>query len=145
MENNNYQPQNNQPQYTQPQYNQPQYNQPPYSHPPYAYPQYGQPQYNQPYPAPETPDFLPKAIAAVVMSEFPIASIIAIAVGASNRRRIQEYLAMGGKRTPKVRVSSILSTVGLWLGVGMTIFYAIYFFIYFMAFFVGMHSSPYYY
>lgn len=140
MENNNYQPQNN-----QPQYNQPQYNQPPYSQPPYAYPQYGQPQYNQPYPAPETPDFLPKAIAAVVMSEFPIASIIAIVVGANNRRRIQDYLAMGGKRTPKVRVSSILSTVGLWLGVGMTIFYAIYFFIYFMAFFVGMHSSHYYY
>lgn len=116
MEDNNYQPQYNQPQYNQPQYNQPQN----------GYPQYGQPQYGQPYPAPETPDFLPKAIAAAVMSEFPVASIIAIIVGANNRRRIQDYLAMGGKMTPKVRVSHILSTVGLWLGVGMTILYGFY-------------------
>lgn len=110
MEDNNYQPQYNQP------YNQPQYPQP----------QNDYPQYGQQYPAMETPDFLPKAIAAAVMSEFPVASIIAIIVGANNRRRIQDYLAMGGKMTPKVRVSHILSTVGLWLGVGMTIIWGIY-------------------
>lgn len=111
MEDNNYQPQYNQPQYSQPQND---------------YPQYGQPQYGQPYPAPETPDFLPKAIATVVMSQFPVASIIAIVFGANNKRNIRDYLAMGGKMTPKVRVSHILSTVGLWLGVGATILYGFY-------------------
>lgn len=125
MEDNNYQPQYNQPQYNQPQN---------------GYPQYGQPQYDQPYPAPETPDFLPKAIAAAVMSEFPVASIIAIIVGANNRRRIQDYLAMGGKMTPKVRVSHILSTVGLWLGVGMTIIWGIYFLYFCLIFSLSMWS-----
>lgn len=125
MEDNNYQPQYNQPQYNQPQN---------------GYPQYGQPQYGQPYPAPETPDFLPKAIAAVIMCEFPVASIIAIIVGANNRRRIQDYLAMGGKMTPKVRVSHILSTVGLWLGVGMTIIWGIYFLYFCLIFSLSMWS-----
>lgn len=125
MEDNNYQPQYNQPQYNQPQYPQPQND----------YPQYG-----QQYPAMETPDFLPKAIAAAVMSEFPVASIIAIIVGANNRRRIQDYLAMGGKMTPKVRVSHILSTVGLWLGVGMTIIWGIYFLYFCLIFSLSMWS-----
>ena len=115
MEDNNYQPQYNQQQYT--------------------YPQNDYPQYNQPYPAPGAPDFLPKAIAAVIMSEFPVASIIAIVFGAHNRADIQDYLAMGGKMTPKVRVSHILSTVGLWMGVGMTIFYGVYF-----LYFLGLMS-----
>ena len=110
MEDNNYQPQYNQP------YNQPQYPQP----------QNDYPQYGQQLPEIDTPDFLPKAIAAVVMSQFPVASIIAIVFGANNKRSIRDYLAMGGKMTPKVRVSHILSTVGLWLGVGATIIYGFY-------------------
>ena len=110
MEDNNYQPQYNQP------YNQPQYPQP----------QNDYPQYGQQLPEIDTPDFLPKAIATVVMSQFPVASIIAIVFGANNKRNIRDYLAMGGKMTPKVRVSHILSTVGLWLGVGATIIYGFY-------------------
>lgn len=110
MEDNNYQPQYNQP------YNQPQYPQP----------QNDYPQYGQQFPEIDTPDFLPKAIATVVMSQFPVASIIAIVFGANNKRNIRDYLAMGGKMTPKVRVSHILSTVGLWLGVGATILYGFY-------------------
>lgn len=110
MEDNNYQPQYNQP------YNQPQYPQP----------QKDYPQYGQQLPEIDTPDFLPKAIATVVMSQFPVASIIAIVFGANNKRNIRDYLAMGGKMTPKVRVSHILSTVGLWLGVGATILYGFY-------------------
>ena len=110
MEDNNYQPQYNQP------YNQTQYPQP----------QYDYPQYGQQLPEIDTPDFLPKAIATVVMSQFPVASIIAIVFGANNKRNIRDYLAMGGKMTPKVRVSHILSTVGLWLGVGATIIYGFY-------------------
>ena len=110
MEDNNYQPQYNQP------YNQPQYPQP----------QNDYPQYGQQLPEIDTPDFLPKAIATVVMSQFPVASIIAIVFGANNKRNIRDYLAMGGKMTPKVRVSHILSTVGLWLGVGATILYGFY-------------------
>lgn len=110
MEDNNYQPQYNQP------YNQPQYPQP----------QNDYPQYGQQFPEIDTPDFLPKAIATVVMSQFPVASIIAIVFGANNKRNIRDYLAMGGKMTPKVRVSHILSTVGLWLGVGATIIYGFY-------------------
>lgn len=109
MEDNNY-----------PQYNQP-YNQPQYPQPQNDYPQYG-----QQLPEIDTPDFLPKAIATVVMSQFPVASIIAIVFGANNKRNIRDYLAMGGKMTPKVRVSHILSTVGLWLGVGATILYGFY-------------------
>ena len=136
MEDNNYQPQYNQP-YNQPQYPQPQND----------YPQYGQPQYNQQYPAQETPDFLPKAVTATALAFVPVASIVAIILGAANRGRIRKYLANGGRRTAKVRVSSILSNVGLWTGVGMTIFYAIYFFVFFMAFLAGTHhpSSYYYY
>ena len=110
MEDNNYQPQYNQP------YNQPQYPQP----------QNDYPQYGQQLPEIDTPDFLPKAIATVVMSQFPVASIIAIVFGANNKRNIRDYLAMGGKMTQKVRVSHILSTVGLWLGVGATILYGFY-------------------
>lgn len=110
MEDNNYQPQYNQP------YNQPQYPQP----------QNDYLQYGQQLPEIDTPDFLPKAIATVVMSQFPVASIIAIVFGANNKRNIRDYLAMGGKMTPKVRVSHILSTVGLWLGVGATILYGFY-------------------
>ena len=119
MEDNNYQPQYNQP------YNQPQYPQP----------QNDYPQYGQQLPEIDTPDFLPKAIATVVMSQFPVASIIAIVFGANNKRNIRDYLAMGGKMTPKVRVSHILSTVGLWLGVGATILYGIYF-----LYFLGLMS-----
>lgn len=105
---------------------QPQYNYPPQQQ--YGYPQQ---QYNYPYPL-QAPDFLPMAVTAVVLAEIPVASIVAIILGAKNKRRIQNYLAEGGQRTAKVRVSSILSTVGLWLGVGMTIFYAFYLF-YFIA------------
>ena len=101
--------------------NYPQYNQPQYPQPQNDYPQYG-----QQLPEIDTPDFLPKAIATVVMSQFPVASIIAIVFGANNKRNIRDYLAMGGKMTPKVRVSHILSTVGLWLGVGATILYGFY-------------------
>ena len=47
---------------------------------------------------------------------------------------------MGGKMTPKVRVSHILSTVGLWLGVGMTIIWAIYFLYFCLIFSLSMWS-----
>ncbi|MBR3578037.1 MAG: hypothetical protein IKN98_04575 [Bacteroidales bacterium] len=131
MEDNNYQPQYNQP------YNQPQYPQP----------QNDYPQYGQQLPEIDTPDFLPKAVTATALAFVPVASIVAIILGAANRGRIRKYLANGGSRTAKVRVSSILSNVGLWTGVGMTIFYAIYFFVFFMAFLAGTHhpSSYYYY
>lgn len=67
------------------------------------------------------------AIVAIALSAFPIAGIVAIILGAANKGRINDYLANGGVRTGKIRVSSILSNVGLWLGLGMTIFYALYF------------------
>ena len=118
---------------------QPQYSYPPQQQYDYSQQQYGYPQqqYNYPYPM-QAPDFLPMAITALVLAEIPVASIVAIILGSKNKRRIQNYLAEGGQRTAKVKVSSILSTVGLWLGVGMTIFYAVYFFYLFAIFAVTM-------
>lgn len=85
-----------------------------------------QPQYINPAPAP-APNFLPVAIVAVALAAIPFAGIASIILGAKNKKKIKNYLAEGGPKTAMVKVSSILSTVGLWFGLGMTIYWAIYF------------------
>ena len=105
---------------------------------PYAQPQpqqYQQQQYaqaQQAYQQPVDPayeetvgEFLKQAIFSCVMACFPVACIFAIFKGSKNRKNIMAYLEHGGVHTNKVTVSSILSNVGKYYGLGMTIIYAI--------------------
>ena len=68
-----------------------------------------------------------KAIVALVLSSFPIGSIVAIVMGHSNRTAILDYLDRGGMHTGKIKASSIMSRAAFFLGIGLTIFYGIYF------------------
>lgn len=72
--------------------------------------------------------FMKKAIAGLVCAAFPIASIVAIFLGAGNHKAIVDYVAAGGLHTPKIKTSAILSKGALFAGIGMTIVYLVYFF-----------------
>ena len=125
MDNNNY--------YSQPQYNQP----------------YGQPQYQ--YTQPQQPidpnysekakSLLTKAIVACAISAMPIASIVAIFLGSSNRKDVLEYISQCGQHTTKLKVCSCLSRTAKYAGIGYTIFwafYALYFGLFFFAAIMAM-------
>ena len=71
--------------------------------------------------------FLKKAITAAILAGFPIASIIGMIMGTSNRSAILSYLDRGGLHTTKVKVCSIVSRAAFFGGLGFTILYAFYF------------------
>ena len=75
----------------------------------------------------QSKSFMTKAIVALVLSSFPIGSIVAIVMGHSNRTAILDYLDRGGMHTGKIKASSIMSRAAFFLGIGLTIFYGIYF------------------
>ena len=75
--------------------------------------------------------FLKKAIAGLICAAFPIASIVAIFLGAGNHKAIEDYVAAGGLHTPKIKTCAALSKGSIFAGIAMTIIYAIYF-IYFI-------------
>ena len=70
--------------------------------------------------------FLKKTIAALVCAAFPIASIVAIFLGAGNHRAIVDYVNAGGLHTGKIKTCAALSKAAIFAGIGMTIVYAIY-------------------
>ena len=124
MDYNNYQPQYQQPQYEQPQYQQPMYQQPIYQQP-------------------TQPDILPpdiqqmvdsvfgKALASTIMSEIPVASIIAFFFGNNafkTTNEIVEICVARGIRVPgKLKAARILSRIGKFAGLGFSIFWGCYF------------------
>ena len=128
MDNNNYQPQNQQPQYEQPQYQQPMYQQPIYQQPP-------QPNILPPDIKQRIDNVFGKALAATIMAEFPIASIIALIFGKNALIEIlsliEECTARGIRYPGKLRAAKILATIGKFAGLGFTIFWGAY-----LAFFV---------
>lgn len=138
MDNNNYQPQYQQPQYQQPQYQQPQYQQP----------QYQQPQQSNNLPTDiqqRINAIFGKALAAAIMSEFPVASIIAIFFGNNALKEIMELMdicrSMGVRLPGKLVAARILGIVGKISGIvctciyaGLAVFYAFYFGLLFLAF-----------
>lgn len=123
MDNNNYQPQ-----YQQAQYQQPQYQQPVYQQPNILPPDIQQ----------RIDGVFGKALASTIMSEFPIASIIAIFFGNNALKEIMELMdicrTMGMRLPGKLVAARILGIVGKISGIvctciyaGLAVFYAFYF------------------
>lgn len=52
--------------------------------------------------------------------------IVGIIFGILTKKKVNEYLGLGGQLTGKAKVGSILGKVGLILGIVMTVFWAIY-------------------
>lgn len=71
--------------------------------------------------------FLKKAIAGLICAAFPVASIVAIFLGAGNHRAIVDYVASGGLHTPKIKTCAALSKGSIYAGIAMTVIYALYF------------------
>lgn len=71
-----------------------------------------------------------KALAATIMAEFPIASIIALIFGKNALTEIlsliEECAARGIRYPGKLRAAKILATIGKFAGLGFTIFWAAY-------------------
>lgn len=131
MDNNNYQPVYEQPQQTQ----QPQFEQPVYQQP--AQPNILPPDIQQ-----RIDDVFGKALASTIMSEFPIASIIAIFFGNNALKEIMELMdicrTMGMRLPGKLVAARILGIVGKISGIvctciyaGLAVFYAFYFIFFF--------------
>lgn len=79
-----------------------------------------------------------KALAATIMAEFPIASIIAISFG-STALDIADRAKMlaqqrGVKPSGKVVAATILGKIGKIVGIVMTVFWAVYLFIFMLIF-----------
>ena len=72
--------------------------------------------------------FLKKAVAGLICAAFPIASIVAIFLGAGNHKAIIDFVAAGRPQTPKIKTSAALSNWAIVVGIAMTIIYAICFF-----------------
>lgn len=71
--------------------------------------------------------FLKKAVAGLICAAFPIASIVAIFLGAGNHKAIVDYVAAKGIHTPKIKTSAALSKGAIFAGIFMTIIYGIVF------------------
>ena len=136
MDNNNYQPQYQQEQYQQPQYQQPQYQQP------------VQTNILPPDIQQRIDGVFGKALASTIMSEFPIASIIAIFFGNNALKEIMELMdicrTMGIRLPGKLVAARILGIVGKISGIvctciyaGLAAFYSLYFGLLFLAFLGG--------
>ena len=69
---------------------------------------------------------LKKAIVACVLAAFPIVGIVGCIMGAKNKSDLLHYLEYG-RRTPRTKTVSILSSVALGAGIGLAVFYLIYF------------------
>ena len=114
-----------QPQYTAPQ---PQYQQPQYAPPQY---QYGAPQYQQPYTAVpvranvNANPVLTWGILGLAFACTFFVSFLGIIFSAVGRGKAKAYAAQAGQLSGKARVGSILSLVGLILGIVMTVFFII--------------------
>ena len=87
--------------------------------------------------------FLKKAVAGFICAAFPIASIVAIFLGAGNHRAIVDYVAAGGLHTPKIKTCAALSKGSLFAGIAMTVIYTLYF-LYFILLLlaIGFSSLP---
>ena len=87
--------------------------------------------------------FLKKAVAGLICAAFPIASIVAIFLGAGNHRAIVDYVAAGGLHTPKIKTCAALSKGSLFAGIAMTVIYTLYF-LYFILLLlaIGFSSLP---
>lgn len=87
--------------------------------------------------------FLKKAIAGLICAAFPVASIVAIFLGAGNHRAIVDYVAAGGLHTPKIKTCAALSKGSLFAGIAMTVIYTLYF-LYFILLLlaIGFSSLP---
>lgn len=116
-----------------------------YNQEPNAYYNYQQvPQVNPAYQA-EVDDCVnsafSKGLAAAIMSEFPIASIIAIfmgAAGGSSAKRAAELGELYGIKVSGKNVAGrILSKVGMIVGIVFSAFWALYFFLIVFAFMMG--------
>lgn len=131
-----------QPAYQEPAYQQPAYQQPAYQQPVYQQPAYQQPAYQQPVaPAPTScpaaeacaSDAFGKGLAATIMAWFPVASIIAIAMGGKGLGLLEQAEAIaaqyGVSVGGKAIAAKILSKIGKIGGIAMTIFWGFYIFI----------------
>lgn len=74
--------------------------------------------------------YLKKAVAGLICAAFPVASIVAICLGAGNHREIVNYVASGGMHTAKIKTCAALSKGAIFAGIGMTAIYAFIFFFY---------------
>lgn len=101
-----------------------------------AYP-YQQPQYS--YRAEDVPGLkdlvssaFSKGLAAVIMAEFPITSIISIFMGSKSKKLVREadqLAAQYGVKAPGKRTAAkILGNIGFGMGIGMTAFWVFYIF-----------------
>lgn len=68
--------------------------------------------------------FMSKAVAGLICAAFPVASIVAIFLGAGNHKAIVEYIASGGVHTSKIKTCAALSKGSIFAGIAMTILYA---------------------
>lgn len=126
-------PVNQQPVYQQPVYQQPVYQQPVYQQPVYQQPAYQQPAYQQPIPQlKELGDSaFGKGLAAAIMAEFPVTSIIAIIMGSKAQNLAAQAEAMaaryGVSAGGKCIAGKIMGKIGKIMGIVLTVFYAFYF------------------
>ncbi len=100
---------------------QPQYQQTDYQYQQQGY-QYQQPLYQQP---PLKTSFFILAIIGLALSCTFYLSIAGIIVSAIALSKTKKHFAMGGLFEGKAKVAKILSTIGLWGGVGMSVFFVI--------------------
>lgn len=96
--------------------------QPVYQQPTYQEPVYQQPTYQQPTaPAINTTPILVMGILSICFACTFYFSFLGIIFGAIGKGKVKSYLAAGGTLSGKAKVGSILSTVGLILGIVMTV------------------------
>ncbi len=129
MDNNNYQPIYGQPQEIQ---------EPQFSAPDYQAPQFEQPAYQQPSQTNILPpdiqqrinNVFGKALAATIMSQFPVASIIAIFFGNNALKEIVTLMeickTLNIHLPGKLKAARVLALVGKFVGLGCTILWGVY-------------------
>ena len=105
--------------------------------------QYQQPVYQQPLyqqaPVSNNTSFFVLAIVGLALSCSFGLSIVGIILSAIALSKTNKYFAMGGLYAGKAKVAKILSTVGLWAGIGFSIIFIIY--VVFYAMIIGSFIS----
>lgn len=104
---------------------------------------YQQPLYRRPDLNP-TPFFV-MAIVGLALSVSMWLSIAGIIVSAIALGKAKNFIAAGGLYEGKAKVGKILSTVGLWVGVGMSVVFVIYIISLIVLAASGSYYDPYYY
>ena len=83
-----------------------------------------------------------KGLAATIMAEFPVTSLIAIFMGAAGLKKVKqtnEMAAYYGIKAPGKNIAAkVLSMIGLITGIAMTAFWSLYFFIFAIAILASM-------